>query len=60
MSAIAEVATRPEDVEVSAKAQRRRFTAEYKQEVLRKADACKQQGEVGALLRKEGVVLVPT
>jgi transposase len=55
MSAIAEVATRPEDVEVSAKAQRRRFTAEYKQEVLRKADACKQPGEVGALLRKEGL-----
>jgi transposase-like protein len=56
MSATAEMATtRPEDVEVSAKAQRRRFTAQYKQEVLRKADACKQPGEVGALLRREGL-----
>lgn len=44
----------PEDVEVST-ARRRRFTAKYKLEVLRKADACTKPGEVGALLRSEGL-----
>ena len=55
MTATVQMATGPEDVEVSAKAQRRRFTAQYKLEVVRKADACKQPGEVGELLRKEGL-----
>jgi transposase-like protein len=34
---------------------RRRFTAEYKLGVLRQADACSGRGEVGALLRREGL-----
>jgi transposase-like protein len=34
---------------------RRRFTAAYKLEVLRDADACTKPGEVGALLRREGL-----
>src|SRR5437762_14220136 len=55
MSASAGLAMRPEDVEVSAIARRRRFTAEFKREVLRKADACTQPGEIGALLRSEGL-----
>jgi len=55
MNASAGVALRPEDVEVSAIARRRRFTAEFKREVLRKADACTQPGEIGALLRSEGL-----
>ena len=38
-----------------AKAERRRFTAEYKAKVLREADSCKQPGEIGALLRREGL-----
>lgn len=38
-----------------AKAERRRFTAEYKLKVLREADSCKQSGEIGALLRREGL-----
>ena len=54
MSALAEL-TMAEDVEVVAKAKRRQFTAKYKQEILRKADACKKPGEVGALLRSEGL-----
>jgi transposase len=54
MTALAEL-TMAEDVEVSAKAKRRQFTAKYKQEILRKADACKQPGEIGALLRSEGL-----
>jgi len=55
MNATAEVTIVPEDVEVSAKAKRRQFTAKYKLEVLRKADACNQPGEIGALLRSEGL-----
>ena len=43
------------EVEVLAKAERRRFTAEYKVKVLREADRCKQPGEIGALLRREGL-----
>ena len=38
-----------------AKATRRRFTLEYKQKVVRKADACKTPGAIGALLRREGL-----
>jgi transposase len=41
--------------EVSAKARRRTFTAEYKRRILREADACSKQGELGALLRREGL-----
>jgi transposase-like protein len=41
--------------EVTPKARRRTFTAEYKRRILREADACKQPGQVGALLRREGL-----
>ena len=40
--------------EVTAKAQRRRFTAQYKRRILAEADAC-GYGEIGALLRREGL-----
>ena len=43
------------DPEVSARHTRRRFTTAYKLEILRKADACVRHGELGALLRKEGL-----
>src|SRR5262245_64678592 len=43
------------DVEVLAKATRRRFTVEYKRKILREADRCKTPGAVGALLRREGL-----
>jgi transposase-like protein len=46
---------RQRGVEVVAKATRRRFTAEYKLKVLREADACRKPGEIGALLRREGL-----
>jgi transposase len=55
MNAVAAASIAPENVEVSAKARRRRFTAKYKVEVLRKADACTKPGEIGALLRSEGL-----
>ena len=43
------------DVEVVAKATRRRFTAAYKRKILRAADACTQPGAIGVLLRREGL-----
>ena len=43
------------DPEVVVKAQRRRFTAEYKQRILQEADACTHAGDIGALLRREGL-----
>lgn len=44
-----------EDVEVTEKARRRRFTAEYKRRILKEAEACTKPGEIGALLRREGL-----
>ena len=38
-----------------AKAKRRSFTAQYKRTIVREADACQEAGEVGALLRREGL-----
>ena len=43
------------DPEVPEKARRRRFTAEYKSRVLQEADACSEPGEIGAVLRREGL-----
>ncbi len=43
------------DPEVPAKAQRRKFTAEYKLRIVREAERCKAPGEIGALLRREGL-----
>jgi transposase len=42
-------------IEVVAKATRRRFTVEYKRQIVREADACKTPGAIGALLRREGL-----
>ena len=43
------------EIEVVAKATRRRFTLEYKRKIVREADGCKTPGPVGALLRREGL-----
>ena len=43
------------EVEVVAKAERRRFAAEYKRRIVREADRCTKPGEIGALLRREGL-----
>ena len=43
------------ETEVVAKAQRRRFTAEYKRRVVREAERCTRAGDIGALLRREGL-----
>ena len=41
--------------EVVARAKRRRFTAQYKQRILAQTDAAKGSGDIGALLRWEGL-----
>jgi len=41
--------------EVSSASGRRRFSAAYKARIVREADACKESGETGALLRREGL-----
>jgi hypothetical protein len=41
--------------EVVVKAKRRQHSAEYKLRILREIDECKGKGEVGALLRREGL-----
>ena len=43
------------DPEVVAKPKRRQFTAEYRLRILEEADRCMQPGEVGRLLRREGL-----
>src|SRR3954467_5866693 len=43
------------DAELVERATRRRFSAEYKLQVLQQAEACTRPGEVGALLRREGL-----
>jgi transposase len=43
------------DPEVPEKPVRRQFTAEYKQRILEEADRCTQPGQLGQLLRREGL-----
>ncbi len=43
------------DPELVERAKRRTFTAKYKLEILEKADACTRSGEIGELLRREGL-----
>lgn len=43
------------DPEVSEKKPRRRFTAQYKLRILEEADGCDRLGQIGVLLRREGL-----
>ena len=43
------------DPEVVATAKRRQFSAEKKRRILAEADACTKPGELGALMRREGI-----
>jgi transposase len=43
------------DPEVVPKAKRRMFSAKYKLRILEEADSCTEAGQVGALLRREGL-----
>jgi transposase-like protein len=40
---------------VEPRAQRRTFTAQYKRRILREAERCTKPGELGALVRREGL-----
>ncbi len=43
------------DPELAERSRRRRFAAEYKLGVLFEAEACTRKGEIGAMLRREGL-----
>lgn len=43
------------DPEVNPRARRRTFSAAYKARILAEADACTERGQIGALLRREGL-----
>jgi len=43
------------DPELVERPQRRRYSAQYKLKIVQQAEACKEPGEVGALLRREGL-----
>jgi transposase-like protein len=43
------------DPEVMPTAKRRQFSAAYKRRILEETDGCTEPGEVGALLRREGL-----
>ena len=45
----------PPDPEVPEKKRRRKFTAKYKLSILAEADLCTEPGQLGALLRREGL-----
>ncbi len=45
----------PADPEVTQVAKRRRFTQQYKLQILAEADKCTQWGDIGILLRREGL-----
>jgi transposase-like protein len=49
------IASSGEETEVTEKAKRRTFTAEYKRRIVMEAESCKKSGDVGALLRREGL-----
>lgn len=51
----AETGVEPSTKTPRKKRGRRCFTAEYKLEILRRIDACSERGEIGALLRREGL-----
>ena len=45
----------PPDPEVPEKKPRRNFTAQYKLRILEEAEACAGTGQIGAVLRREGL-----
>ena len=55
LAAARPVRERVPDPELVERAKRRRFSAEYKLRILRQAEACTRSGEIGALLRREGL-----
>ena len=50
-----EIVSNVSSPEVQKKAERRRFNAEYKRRILAEAEECTDRGELGSLLRREGL-----
>ncbi len=48
-------ATPPPDPEVLAQPKRRQFTAAYKARIIEESQSCTESGQIGALLRREGL-----
>lgn len=44
-----------QETEVAPKAQRRKYSREYKRRILDEIEACTRPGQVGAILRREGL-----
>ena len=55
MAMDSELSTSGQEVEVLARPERRKFSLEYKLRLLREVDKCTRPGELGALLRREGL-----
>jgi transposase len=55
METMAQVPQEEHAVEVTEKAKRRHYSAAYKLKILHEADACTKPGELGAMLRREGL-----
>jgi hypothetical protein len=55
MSTMTEGLPVAQETEVTARARRRRFTAAETLQLLREANGCTKPGELGALLRREGL-----
>lgn len=47
--------TRAPDPEVLPRAERRQFSGRYKLRILEEVDRCTERGQIGALLRREGL-----
>lgn len=55
MQTLASLSTKESATKVTTTAKRRCFTAEYKRRILQQAEACRETGGLGALLRREGI-----
>ena len=45
----------PRDTEVVPKAKRRQFSVTYKKRILTEVDGCTEAGQIGSILRREGL-----
>jgi transposase len=55
MDSVSNGTTSGHDVQVTAQNRRRRFSAAYKLKIVDEADECSKPGDLGALLRREGL-----
>jgi transposase-like protein len=55
LAPVAGEASKIPDPEVEARPKRRRFSAAYKARIVAEAEGCTESGDIGALLRREGL-----